>query len=135
MKYGLIPELIGRIPVLTVLDDLDKDALVQIMTKPKNSIVKQYQTLFEMDGVTLEFQDEALSAIADITLERKTGARGLRSVFEAVLNELMFSSPSDKTIEKIVITDDAVKGIAKPLIYNNPNKEEVKLSEKSLKYA
>lgn len=135
VKYGLIPELIGRIPVLTVLDDLDKDALVQIMTKPKNSIVKQYQTLFEMDGVTLEFQDEALSAIADITLERKTGARGLRSVFEAVLNELMFSSPSDKTIEKIVITDDAVKGIAKPLIYNNPNKEEVKLSEKSLKYA
>ena len=98
------------------------------MTEPKNSIVKQYQTLFKMDGVTLEFQPEALDAIADITLERKTGARGLRSVFELVLNELMFDTPSDGTIEKIVITDDAVKGIAKPLIYNNPNKQVIELT-------
>ena len=128
VKFGLIPELIGRIPVITVLDSLDKEALIKIMTEPKNSIVKQYQTLFKMDGVTLEFQPEALDAIADVTLERKTGARGLRSVFELVLNELMFDTPSDGTIEKIVITDDAVKGIAKPLIYNNPNKQVIELT-------
>ncbi len=128
VKYGLIPELIGRIPVITVLDNLDKDALVRIMTEPKNSIVKQYQALFEMDGVKLEFQDEALSAIADITLERKTGARGLRSVFESVLNDLMFDAPSDETIDRIVITEESVRGITKPLIYNRTKKNAEKTS-------
>lgn len=135
VKYGLIPELIGRVPVITVLDNLDKDALIRIMKEPKNSILKQYVKLFEMDDVALEFEDSALEAIADITLERKTGARGLRSVFEAVLNELMFKAPSDYTIEKIVITADAVKGNAEPLILRNPNRQPKNLTAGSLKNA
>lgn len=124
VKYGLIPELIGRIPVITVLDNLDKDALIRIMKEPKNSILKQYVRLFEMDGVELEFTDDALQSIADITLERKTGARGLRSVFEATLNELMFNAPSDQTIEKIVIDENAVKKLSEPTVFRNPDKEQ-----------
>ncbi|MDO4364661.1 MAG: ATP-dependent Clp protease ATP-binding subunit ClpX, partial [Clostridia bacterium] len=116
VKYGLIPELIGRIPILTVLDELDKDALVKIMTEPKNSIVKQYTKLFEMDDVELEFEPGALEAMADITLERKTGARGLRSVFESILGDLMFSVPSDYSIEKIVVTEDSVRNATQPLL-------------------
>lgn len=116
VKYGLIPELIGRIPVITVLDNLDKDALVRIMTEPKNSIVKQYTKLFEFDGVELEFKKEALEAVADVTLERKTGARGLRSVLEGVLTELMFKIPSDATAEKVIITEDTVKGSKDPIV-------------------
>lgn len=127
VKYGLIPELIGRIPVLTVLENLDKDALVKVMTEPKNSIVKQYIKLFEMDGVDLEFMPDALDAMADITLERKTGARGLRSVFESVLNELMFTVPTDYTIEKITITQDCVKDGADPVIRKNPDKKPIQL--------
>lgn len=123
VKYGLIPELIGRIPVITVLDNLDKDALIRIMKEPKNSILKQYVRLFEMDGVELEFTDDALQAIADITLERKTGARGLRSVFEATLNELMFNAPSDDTIQKIVIDDKAVKKLGEPTLLRNSDKQ------------
>ena len=135
VKYGLIPELIGRIPVVTVLDDLDKDALVKIMTEPKNSIVKQYTKLFEMDGVKIEFQKEALEAIADITLERKTGARGLRSVFESILNELMFTVPSDFTIETVVVTEDSVKNHTQPLLKTNPSRKPVVLKAKDLKNA
>lgn len=135
VKYGLIPELIGRIPVLTVLENLDKSALVRIMTEPKNSIVKQYVKLFEMDGVTLDFRPEALEAMADITLERKTGARGLRSVFESVLNELMFTIPSDYTIERITITEDCVKNGANPVIRRNKQKQPLKLTSNELKNA
>lgn len=127
VKYGLIPELIGRIPVITVLDNLDKDALIRIMKEPKNSILKQYVKLFEMDGVELEFTDDALQGIADITLERKTGARGLRSVFEATLNELMFNAPSDQTIEKIVIDENTVRKIGEPTVFRNPDREPVSL--------
>lgn len=135
VKYGLIPELIGRIPVITVLDDLDKDSLIRIMKEPKNSILKQYQKLFEMDDVVLEFKDDALSAVADITLERKTGARGLRSVFESVLNELMFKAPSDHTIEKIIVTQESVRSGDEPIILKNPNKEPKLLTAGSLKNA
>lgn len=127
VKYGLIPELIGRIPVITVLDNLDKDALIRIMKEPKNSILKQYVKLFEMDGVELEFTDDALQGIADITLERKTGARGLRSVFESTLNELMFNAPSDQTIEKIVIDENTVRKIGEPTVFRNPDREPVSL--------
>ena len=133
VKYGLIPELIGRIPVVTVLDELDKDALVRIMTEPKNSIVKQYTKLFEMDDVVLEFEKGALNAIADITLERKTGARGLRSVFENILGDLMFSVPSDCTIEKIVVTEDCVKNNTSPLIRTDKNRKPVILHSEDLK--
>ncbi|MDD6673391.1 MAG: ATP-dependent Clp protease ATP-binding subunit ClpX [Eubacteriales bacterium] len=135
VKYGLIPELIGRIPVVTVLDELDKEALVRIMTEPKNSIVKQYTKLFEMDDVVLEFEKGALNAIADITLERKTGARGLRSVFENILGDLMFSVPSDCTIEKIVVTEDCVKNNTSPLIRTDKNRKPVILRSEDLKKA
>ncbi len=135
VKYGLIPELIGRIPVITVLDNLDKDALVRIMTEPKNSIVKQYTKLFEFDGVELEFKKEALEAVADVTLERKTGARGLRSVLEGVLTELMFKIPSDATAEKVIITEDTVKGSKDSIVLRNPAKEIKNLTASSIKNA
>lgn len=135
VKYGLIPELIGRIPVVSVLENLDKAALVRIMTEPKNSIVKQYVKLFEMDGVTLDFQSEALEAMADVTLERKTGARGLRSVFEGVLNELMYTIPSDYTIERITITEECVKNGAQPLIRTNKKREPILLHSADLRNA
>lgn len=123
VKYGLIPELIGRIPVLTVLDELDKTALVRIMTEPKNSIVEQYKKLFEMDKVELEFEPKALEAMADKTLERKTGARGLRSVFESILNDLMFTVPSEYTVEKVIITEDCVRNNTAPTIVTNENRK------------
>ena len=135
VKYGLIPELIGRIPVLTVLDELDKEALVKIMTEPKNSIVKQYTKLFEMDNVELEFEPGALEAMADITLERKTGARGLRSVFESVLGDLMFSVPSDCSIEKIVVTEDSVRNSTQPLLLTNKSRKPTVLHSKDIKNA
>lgn len=133
VKYGLIPELIGRIPVVTALEELDKDALVRIMTEPKNSIVKQYKKLFEMDNVELDFEQGALEAMADITLERKTGARGLRSVFESILNELMFSVPTDYTIEKVVVTEDCVKNGEKPLVRTNKNRKPLSLNTADIK--
>ena len=135
VKYGLIPELIGRIPVITVLDNLDKDALVRIMVEPKNSIIKQYTKLFELDGVKLEFKKEALEAVADITLQRKTGARGLRSVLEGVLENLMFTVPSDSTVEKIIITEDSVKNGSEPIILRNANKTAKILKASDLKNA
>ena len=135
VKYGLIPELIGRIPVISVLQDLDKESLVRIMTEPKNSIVNQYTKLFAMDDVKLEFMPEALDAIADVTLERKTGARGLRSVFEGILNELMYEIPSDFTIESVTITEDCVKNGAKPLIRTNKKRRPIVLHSNDLKNA
>lgn len=135
VKYGLIPELIGRIPVIAVLDNLDRQALIKIMTEPKNSIIKQYTKLFELDDVSIEFKKNALEAIADVTLERKTGARGLRSVLEGVLNNLMFNIPSDATVEKIIITEDAVRNGAEPIILRNPTKEAKVLRASDLKNA
>lgn len=135
VKYGLIPELIGRTPVITVLDNLDREALVKIMTEPKNSIVKQYTKMFAFDGVKLEFQEDALKAVADITLERKTGARGLRSVLEGVLKELMFTIPSDATVEKVIITQECVKDGASPIIIRNENRAQKTLRASDLKNA
>ncbi len=135
VKYGLIPELIGRIPVITVLDNLDREALVKIMTEPKNSIVKQYTKMFAFDGVKLEFQEDALKAVADITLERKTGARGLRSVLEGVLKELMFTIPSDATVERVIITQECVKDGASPIIIRNDNRAQKTLRASDLKNA
>ena len=135
VKYGLIPELIGRIPVITVLENLDKKALVKIMIEPKNSILKQYTKLFEMDDVILEFKKDALDAVAEITLERKTGARGLRSVLETALNDLMYKIPSDSTVEKIIITEDFIRNGSEPIILKNPKKEAKNLTISSLKNA
>lgn len=133
VKYGLIPELIGRIPVVTVLENLDKEALIKIMTEPKNSIVKQYTKLFEMDEVQLDFEPKALEAMADITLERKTGARGLRSVFEAVLNELMYTVPSNYNIDKVTITEDCVKNGTQPLLRTGNSRKSMLLHSSDLK--
>ncbi len=110
VKFGMIPELVGRLPVITSLKALDKETLVRIMTEPKNSIVKQYEALFQMDNVTLEFKKEALEAVADLAIKRKTGARGLRAIIEDLLTDLMFSIPSDSTVSKITITADTVNG-------------------------
>ena len=109
VKFGIIPELVGRMPVITALSGMDKQTLVRIMLEPKNSIIKQYQALFKMDGIELVFEEKALEKIAELTIERKTGARGLRSIIESVLQPLMFSSPSDNTIKKITITAKTVK--------------------------
>ncbi len=123
VKYGLIPELVGRMPVITTLRALDEEALVKILTEPKNAIMKQYVQLFELDGVTLEFTDDALRAVARKTLERETGARGLRSVMEGVLTQLMFDVPSDPTIERVVVTAACVQEGAQPEIVYNPDKK------------
>lgn len=110
VKFGLIPELVGRLPVITSLKDMDKETLIRIMKEPKNAILKQYETLFKLDGIELEFSDDAIDKIAELTVERKTGARGLRSIIEGILQRFMFEAPSDKTIKKITITSDTVDG-------------------------
>ena len=122
IKFGLIPEFVGRVPVVVALDSLDEAALVRILKEPKNAILKQYQALFSLDEVELEFTDEAVEEVAKKSFERKTGARGLRSILEAVMNEVMYEIPSDDTIAKCVITKDTVDGTAKPLIeYRSEN--------------
>ena len=115
VKYGLIPELVGRIPLITALTPLDSDALVRILTEPKNALIKQYQKLFSMDGVELEFEDEALKAIALLAEQRNTGARGLRAITEGIMTHLMYSLPDDKKLKKVVITKDVVEKGAEPV--------------------
>lgn len=127
VKFGLIPELVGRLPVITALSDLDKAALVRILTEPKNCLVSQYKKLFDLDKVDLEFTPEALDAIAEKTIARKTGARGLRSIMEDTLKNLMFEVPSDYTIEKITVTKDSVENGAAPEIVHNPDCVPVKI--------
>ena len=127
VKFGLIPELVGRLPVITALSDLDKAALVRILTEPKNCLVSQYKKLFDLDKVDLEFTPEALDAIAEKTIARKTGARGLRSIMEDTLKNLMFEVPSDYTIEKITVTKDSVENGAAPEIVHNPDRVPVKI--------
>ena len=124
VKFGIIPELVGRIPVITSLSGLNENALVRILTEPKNSIVNQYKKLFELDDVDLEFTDDALLAVAKIAKEQNTGARGLRGILENVLTDLMFTTPSDETIKKIVINADVVNGKAKPKITRRRTKKK-----------
>jgi ATP-dependent Clp protease ATP-binding subunit ClpX len=128
VKYGLIPELVGRLPVITSLNGLDKRALVRILTEPKNSLVKQYKKLFALDKVELEFTPGALEAIAQKAIDRQTGARGLRSIMEETLTDLMYKVPSDYTIEKVTITDDMVREGAKPAFSRNPERKPVKIT-------
>ena len=125
VKFGLIPEFIGRVPITVALDNLDRDALVRILTEPKNSLVKQYTKLFELDGVGLSFEEDAIGAIADKALERKTGARGLRAIMENVMLDLMYTIPSDDSISNCVITKDVVEDNLKAL-ESNPFKLEDK---------
>ncbi len=124
LKYGLIPEFIGRLPIIATLQDLDKEALIKITTEPKNSLVKQYQKLLELDGVELEFSKEALEAIVDKAIERKTGARGLRSIIEDIMRDIMFDIPSNPNIEKCIITEKTVLENAGPELIINEHKEE-----------
>ena len=136
VKYGIIPELIGRLPVITALSGLDTDALVKILTVPKNSIVQQYKKLFELDGVELLFEEEALRAIAQQAQDQHTGARGLRGIMEDILTDLMFEAPSDPTIDKIIITEDVIKNGAAPQITRKKEllqTNSVKLTQKDAK--
>lgn len=128
VKYGIIPELIGRLPVITALSGLDTKALVKILTVPKNSIVQQYKKLFELDDVELYFEDEALEAIARKAQEQHTGARGLRGIMEGILTDLMFETPSDNTIEKIIVTKETVTDNAKPQIIRRKEKKSLPLN-------
>lgn len=118
VKFGLIPELVGRLPVVTALEDLDEDALVKILSEPKNSLLKQYETIFKMDGVSLEFKPEALREIAKQALERKTGARGLRGILEDILSQLMFDVPSDDSIIRVVVTEESIQDRSKIKVYH-----------------
>ena len=123
LKFGLIPEFVGRLPVIATLDDLDKDALIEILTKPKNALVKQYQKLFGFENVKLEFTDDALSSIAKKALDKNTGARGLRTILENILLDTMFSLPGIEGVDEIVVNADVVQKNTKPLyIYDKSNK-------------
>ena len=115
LKYGLIPEFVGRLPVLATLEDLDEPSLKRILTEPKNALVKQYQRLFEMENIDLTLADEALGAIARKAIERKTGARGLRSILESILLDTMFDLPSLEGVEEVVISKEVVEGTTPPL--------------------
>ena len=126
LKFGLIPEFIGRLPIVATLKDLDKEALIKILKEPKNALVKQYTKLFEIDGGELEFEDEALNAIVEKAIERKTGARGLRSIIEEIMRDIMFEIPSNPNIEKCIITKETVLNKAEPKIIENVNKNEQK---------
>lgn len=116
VKFGLIPEFVGRVPITVTLEGLDRKALVRILKEPKNALIKQYQKLFGFDEVTLRFEEDAIEAIADKAFERKTGARGLRSIMESVMMDVMYRIPSDDTIESCVITKEAVEGTSEPLL-------------------
>lgn len=114
VKYGLIPELVGRLPVIVGLENLDEKALVKILSEPKNAIIKQYKKLFEIDGVELEITEDALVAVAKKALERSTGARGLRSIMEEIMTDIMYEIPSDKTIKKVIVNENCINGKEKP---------------------
>ena len=128
LKFGLIPEFVGRLPVLATLDDLDKDALIEILTQPKNALVKQYQGLFEMEDVRLTFADDALFTIASKAVDRKTGARGLRSIMENILLHTMFELPALEGVEEVVISREVAEDYAKPLYIYSDRQEEVETS-------
>jgi ATP-dependent Clp protease ATP-binding subunit ClpX len=121
IKYGLIPEFVGRLPVVATLEELDEDALVQILTEPKNALVKQYQHLFEMEGAELEFRPESLRAIARKSMDRKTGARGLRTIVENVLLNTMYDLPSEEDICKVVIDENVIRGESEPILVYKPD--------------
>ncbi|MEE2567575.1 ATP-dependent Clp protease ATP-binding subunit ClpX [Hyphobacterium marinum] len=132
LRFGLIPEFVGRLPVIATLEDLDEGALIQILTEPKNALVKQYQRLFDMEGVGLTFNDEALKAIARKAIARKTGARGLRSIMEGILLETMFELPGLEGVEEVVVNGETVEGNAKPLyIYAEKKKAEPRAEPRS----
>jgi ATP-dependent Clp protease ATP-binding subunit ClpX len=128
LKYGLIPEFVGRVPIIVTLHPLDRDALVRILKEPRNALVKQYQKLFEMDDTILEFTDESLEAIADKAIARDTGARGLRAILEEMMLDVMYEIPSSAVIEKCVITKDTVVNSKPPELIINENRKPLRKS-------
>ena len=133
LKFGLIPEFVGRLPIVTTLRELDKNALVKILTEPKNALMKQYKKLLEFDGVELEFTDDALLAIVEKAIERNTGARGLRSIIEEIMRDIMFDIPSNPKIEKCIITrETVVEGKEPDLIINEERKEKRHIKRKKI---
>ena len=138
VKFGLIPEFVGRLPVITTVQPLSRNAYIDILTKPKNALVKQYKKLFELDGVDLEFEDDALNAIVDKAIERKTGARGLRAILEETMRDIMFEIPTNKQISKCTITKTTVDGGEPKIEYgdkasNSVTKTTTKKAKKSPK--
>ena len=130
LKFGLIPEFIGRLPIIATLKDLDKEALIKIATEPKNALVKQYQKLLEMDDVELEFKQDALEAIVDKAIERKTGARGLRSIIEEIMRDIMFEIPSKPNISKCIINKETVLNGTEPeVVIREDNEERVQIKK------
>lgn len=127
VKFGLIPEIIGRTPLITVLEPLDRDALVKILTEPRNSLVHQYEQLFNLDNIHLTFEPDALEAIAELAVERKTGARGLLAIIEQVLSSIMYEAPSDCTIESITITKESVTGEGEPVYAHDTSRKPQRL--------
>jgi len=124
VKFGLIPELVGRMPVCTTLQELDRDAMILILTEPRNSLLKQYRKLMTMEDVELVFTDDAVEAVADLAIERKTGARGLRSIMESVMRDVMYEVPSDETVQQVVINAEVVNGEAKPELIHDDSADE-----------
>ena len=131
LTFGLIPEFVGRLPIVATLQDLDRNALIQIVTKPRNALVKQYKKLLELDNVELEFEDGALEAIVDKAIERKTGARGLRAIFEDIMRDIMFEIPSNPNIETCVITKETVESGEPPKVYINNSKSSSRVSKRA----
>ena len=126
VKFGLIPEFVGRVPITVTLEGLSKEALVRILTEPRNALVKQYQKLFDFDNVRLSFEDEAVQKIAALAYERETGARGLRSIMEKSMMDVMYQIPSDETISECVITEPSVEGKSQPLIVRGKEPKKLK---------
>lgn len=127
IKFGIIPEMMGRMPIIVTLDDLNKEALCSILTEPKNALVKQYKTLFQMENVELEFTDDSLEAIAQKAIKRKTGARGLRSIIENLLLDTMFEIPNNKNITKVIVDKEVVEKEKSPIIIYQDKKKDKKV--------
>ena len=127
LKFGLIPEFVGRLPIIATLTDLDEAALISILTEPKNALVKQYSKLFEMEGIRLRFSDDAMKAIAQRAIKRKTGALGLRAIMESILLDLMYDLPSMQNVEEVIINADVVdNGSAPVIVHTDPKRESKK---------
>ena len=124
LKYGLIPEFIGRLPITATLEDLDEKSLVKILLEPKNSLIKQYQELFKLEGTRLTFKDQAIKEIANKAISKKTGARGLRSILENILLKTMFDLPGQDNIQEVIIDNGAAKGNTQPIIVHSKNKSK-----------
>ena len=128
LKFGLIPEFVGRVPIVVALEALTKEALVNILTKPKNALIKQYKKLFELDGVSLQFEEEAVEEIAEQAIERNTGARGLRSILESIMMDVMFEVPSEGDIDTCIVTKDTIKLAQQPKLIRKPAQKQLPAS-------